>query len=202
MPYHAIKQAVLNRGVPPDRFLDELIAWGKTAADDIFAQNLGKNIYAQTVGILGPWEGTKHRRAAMLEVMRVLAGFESSWNWQEGMDPDTAHPELPETWEAGAWQVSADSMDIAPELKALVVATARADDPTTFQAAMKEMRGHDTYPPELTQSVCCPLSPGAKRSGEACGSAHSLNNPNLSPPLSPCHPQRSGVICSVPCRGY
>ena len=137
MSYKAVKQAVLNRGVPPDRFLDELIAWGKTAPDDIFAQKSGKNIYAQTVVILGPWEGPLHRRAAMLEVMRVLAGFESSWNWQEGMDPDTAHPELPETWEAGAWQVSADSMDIAPELKALVVATAGADDPTTFQTAMK-----------------------------------------------------------------
>jgi len=82
--------------------------------DDIFTQNPGPNIYAQTVGILGPWAGLKHRRAAMLEVMRVLAGFESTWNWREGMDPETAHPELPETWEAGAWQVSANSMDIAP----------------------------------------------------------------------------------------
>jgi hypothetical protein len=45
MSYKAVKHAVLNRGVPPDRFLDELIAWGKTAPDDIFAQNPGKNRY-------------------------------------------------------------------------------------------------------------------------------------------------------------
>jgi hypothetical protein len=28
MSYRAIKQAVLNRGVAPDTFLDQLIAWG------------------------------------------------------------------------------------------------------------------------------------------------------------------------------
>src|SRR5690242_4198174 len=103
MPYHAIKQAVLDRGVPPDSFLDELIAWGKTAPDDIFVPNPNQDIYSNVIRILGPWEGPEHRRAAMLEVMRVLAGFESSWDWNEGRDSDTAHPEDPETWEAGAW---------------------------------------------------------------------------------------------------
>lgn len=137
MPYHAVKQAVLNRGVPPDSFLDELIAWGKIARSGIFASSPDPDIYSTIVGVLGPWEGSQHRRAAMLEVMRVLAGFESSWDWQAGRDPDTAHPELPETWEAGAWQVSADSMDIDPELRAVVVARAGTDDPGTFQSCMK-----------------------------------------------------------------
>ena len=137
MPYNAIKQAVLNRGVPPDSFLDELIAWGETAPDDIFAPIPNQDIYSNIVGVLGPWQGPEHRRAAMLEVMRVLAGFESSWHWNEGCDPHTAHPEEPETWEAGAWQVSADSMDIAPELRTLVTARAGANDPTTFQSHMK-----------------------------------------------------------------
>lgn len=137
MPYHALKQKVLNRGIPPDNFLDELISWGKTAPGEIFEPNQNHDIYSNVVATLGPWEGPEHRRAAMLEVMRVLAGFESSWNWKAGRDPKTAHPEDPETWEAGAWQVSADSMDIDPELRALVLAKAGKDDPDSFQAAMK-----------------------------------------------------------------
>jgi hypothetical protein len=57
--------------------------------------------------------------------MRVLAGFESSWHWQAGVDPNTEHPELPETREAGAWQVSADSMNFGDELRNLVVTSWR-----------------------------------------------------------------------------
>ena len=78
MKYIATKQRVLNRGVPPDAFLDELVAWGKEAPDEIFAPNNHVDIYSSVVGVLGPWQGIPHRRAVMLEVMRVLAGFESS----------------------------------------------------------------------------------------------------------------------------
>ena len=39
MAFHATKQKVLNRGIPPDSFLTELVAWGRTASDDIFAPN-------------------------------------------------------------------------------------------------------------------------------------------------------------------
>lgn len=140
MPFHALKEKVFNRGIPPDSFLQELISWGKTAPDEIFAPNANHDVYSNVVSVLGPWQGPEHRRAAMLEVMRVLAGFESSWHWNEGRDPATAHPEDPRTWEAGAWQVSADSMDIAPELRALVIAKAGADDPEAFQSAMKTNR--------------------------------------------------------------
>jgi hypothetical protein len=137
MAYHALKHEVLNRGVAPDSFLDELVAWGKTADDDIFAPNAIHDIYSNVVGVLGPWRRPKHRRAVMLEVMRVLAGFESSWRWQEGADPDTEHPEDIATLESGAWQVSADSMRFGPELKTLVESRAGAIDPITFRAAMK-----------------------------------------------------------------
>ena len=38
-------------------------------------------------GVLGPFGNDMSlRRAAMLEVMRVHAGFESSLNWKEGVD--------------------------------------------------------------------------------------------------------------------
>src|SRR5438309_4348133 len=81
MAFDATQQPVSNRGVPPDSFLDELVAWGKIAPDEIFAPNSNKDVYSNVVGVLGPWEDLRHRRAVMLEVMRVLAGFESSWDW-------------------------------------------------------------------------------------------------------------------------
>ncbi len=80
----------------------------------------------------------------MLEVLRVLAGFESSWNWNEGIDRNSpafkANPTSvpPTTIEAGAWQVSANSMGHGPELKALVLRKAGALDAATFQRAMKQ----------------------------------------------------------------
>ncbi len=76
MAFHATKHEVFNRGVPPDSFLDQLVDWGKEAPDEIFAPNPHADIYSNVVGVLGPWQGLQHRRAAMLEVMRVLAGFE------------------------------------------------------------------------------------------------------------------------------
>src|SRR5437868_10214862 len=84
MAFDATRQPVSNRGVPPDSFLDELVAWGKIAPDEIFAPNSNKDVYSNVVGVLGPWEDLRHRRAVMLEVMRVLAGFESSWDWNAG----------------------------------------------------------------------------------------------------------------------
>jgi hypothetical protein len=138
MAYLATKQHVLNRGVPPDSFLDELVAWGTTAPDDIFAPNPNQDVYSNVVSVLGPWQGLDHRRAAMLEVMRVLAGFESSWNWNEGVDRNNPTSVTPDTIEAGAWQVSANSMNFGQELKDLVLAKAGSLDGNDFQRAMKQ----------------------------------------------------------------
>ena len=137
MAYKALKQRVLNRGVPPDSFLNELVAWGKTAPADIFVANSARDIYSNVVGVLGPWQGLGHRRSVMLEVMRVLAGFESSWNWNEGRDTNNPTSVKPDTIEAGAWQVSANSMGFGPELKALVQARAGSVTGNDFQRAMK-----------------------------------------------------------------
>ena len=138
MSYTATKQKVANRGVPPDSFLDELVAWGRQAPDEIFAPNPNDDVYSSVVGTLGPWQGLPHRRAAMLEVMRVLAGFESSWKWTEGRDTTNPTSVTPDTIEAGAWQVSANSMNFGQELKDLVMAQVGTLDGTEFQKAMKE----------------------------------------------------------------
>ena len=137
MAFGATRQPVSNRGVPPDSFLDELVAWGKIAPDEIFAPNSNKDVYSNVVGVLGPWEDLRHRRAVMLEVMRVLAGFESSWDWNAGVDVTNATSVTPDTIEAGAWQVSANSMHFGEELKTLVLAKVGSLDGNDFQRAMK-----------------------------------------------------------------
>jgi hypothetical protein len=138
MHYIAAKQPVANRGVPPDDFLDQLVAWGKQAPDEIFAPNNLNDVYSSVVNALGPWQGMTHRRAVMLEVMRVLAGFESSWDWKAGRDTTNPTSVTPDTIEAGAWQVSANSMNFGQELKDLVLAKVGTLDGNAFQKAMKE----------------------------------------------------------------
>jgi len=138
MAFQATKQKVHNRGVPPDGFLNELLAWGRTAPDEIFSPNPHADIYSNVVGVLGPWQGLPHRRAVMLEVMRVLAGFESSWNWNAGVDTTNPSSTTPETIEAGAWQVSANSTGFGQELKDLVLNKVGSLDGNKFQKAMKQ----------------------------------------------------------------
>ena len=138
MSYIASKQHVLNRGIPPDDFLDQLVAWGRHAPDEIFAPNPHNDVYSSVVNTLGPWQGALHRRAVMLEVMRVLAGFESSWKWNAGVDTNNPTSVTPDTIEAGAWQVSANSMNFGQELKDLVLAKIGTLDGNQFQKAMKQ----------------------------------------------------------------
>lgn len=139
MTFVATKARVSNRGQPPDSFLTELVTWGKTAPSDIFAPNPNPaDIYADIKPVLGPWENLMHRRAAMLEVMRVHAGFESSWHWSEGVDvtnkTSMANPEGEET---GIFQVSFDSTFIDNgAMKPFAVANG-VGTPGSFIPAMK-----------------------------------------------------------------
>src|SRR6476659_5965354 len=112
----ACKQKVHNRGKPPNAFLDELVDWAINAPDEIFEPNQIHDIYSNVVGELGPWQGPLHRKAAMLEVLRVLGGFESSWDWNAGVDVTNPTSTTPTTIEAGAFQVSANSMSFGQEL--------------------------------------------------------------------------------------
>ena len=144
MAYVALKKVVRHGkrdepAIPPTAFLDELVAWGKSAPDEIFSPKGTDEIYAQVVHYLGPYKDVLHRRAVMLEVMRVLAGHESDWKWKAGVD---SHPQTEiknaETTEAGAWQVSANSMKWALELKHLVLTRVGSIAPIKFQRAMKK----------------------------------------------------------------
>lgn len=114
MTFIHTKIRVANRGVPPDAFLDELVTWTKAAPDEIFAPNNEEgDIYTKIRPILGPWTSLLHRRAAFCELARVHAGFESTWNWNEGVDKTNRTSMTNKTGEeTGIFQMSYDSINI------------------------------------------------------------------------------------------
>ena len=112
MMFNAAKSRVLNRGIPSDEFLKELVEWGQSAPEEIFARNDDpEDVFIRLAPILGPWTSVLHRRCGLLELLRVLAGFESSWNWNEGVDTtnQTSMKNI-EGRETGIFQVSFDSL--------------------------------------------------------------------------------------------
>jgi hypothetical protein len=126
-PYAATKSRVANRGRPPDNFLRELVDWGRAAKDEIFAVNSVADVYASLKPQLGPYRDLPHRRAVMLEVLRVHAGFESSWNWDAGVHESKPEPNTERTEEAGAFQCSCNSLGLGADLRTLFAARSPGD---------------------------------------------------------------------------
>ncbi|WP_071527447.1 hypothetical protein [Nodosilinea nodulosa] len=135
--FNACKAKVHNRGIPSEAFLNELIDWCKQAPDEIFARNDRTDIYSQVFNELGPWEDLTHRKAAMLEVLRVLGGFESSWDWNEGRDVTNPNSNTSCTEEAGIFQCSGDSMSFSTSLKELLKSASGKTDCDTFRSVSK-----------------------------------------------------------------
>lgn len=135
-PWDDALSPVKNRRTPPPAFLDELRAWAKTADDSIFTPNNENDVYGAVVKELGPFQGPAHRKAVMLEVLRVLSGFESSWNWNEGVDRNNATSMANITGqETGAWQVSYDSLPFGLDLHELCIRHgAQTDNAGKFKA--------------------------------------------------------------------
>lgn len=135
----AIHNPVFNRGTPKQAFLDEMVKWAKTAPDEIFGRTptVGtKDIYNKVFGELGPYHDLLHRKAVMLEVLRVLAGFESSWKWTEGVDSSRRTATTRENAEAGAWQTSYDARRLDPSLEGFLRLRGITDG-LEFQQKMK-----------------------------------------------------------------
>ena len=116
----ACKKKVFDRGNPPDGFLNELIDWAKQAPDAIFERNNLHDVYTNVKPELGPFPDLLNRKAVMLEVLRVLGGFESSWDFNAGRDTTNPSSNTPCTEEAGIFQCSGNAMDIDPSLKELM----------------------------------------------------------------------------------
>ena len=134
----ACKAKVHNRGVPPDSFLNEIVDWARQAPDEIFEPNQIHDIYSNIVGELGPWKNLLHRKAAMLEVLRVLGGFESSWKWNEGVDVTNPDSNTSCTEEAGIFQCSGNSMSFDASLKNMLLAATGKTDCDTFRDETKK----------------------------------------------------------------
>ncbi|MGH8522193.1 MAG: hypothetical protein ACREU9_12405 [Gammaproteobacteria bacterium] len=133
----ACKSKVHNRGKPPESFLNEIIDWARSAPDEIFQPNEIQDIYSNVVADLGPWKSLTHRKATMLEVLRVLGGFESSWKWEEGVDITNPDSNTSCTEEAGIFQCSGNSMSFDTTLKGLLMQATGKTDCETFKEETK-----------------------------------------------------------------
>lgn len=144
-PFHATRQKVHNRGIPSDSFLMTLVTWAKTAPDEIFAPNSNQSdIYTLIAPVLGNatsprWDSLLHRRAALMEAIRVHAGFESSWKWQEGVDVTNPNSMADiEGQETGILQVSFNSSRLGNGALKEFVKSHGIETAQKFIPAMKE----------------------------------------------------------------
>lgn len=130
-----------NQGKPPVAFLDELLALIAPLPDILFSPTPGHDIYSLIRPVLGPlgnvpWTDLRERKAAMALVLVIDGGYESTWHWEKGADA-SAGQETIEEEETGLWQVSADSMGLAPSLRGFIVEQLGTDHPRVFIEAMK-----------------------------------------------------------------
>ncbi len=150
--FYFCKAGVWNRGTPPDSFLNELLDWARKAPDVIFAPNtVPVDIFTVIKSSLGTkigedsmeapiykWDDLLHRKSALLEAMRVHAGFESSWNWNEGVDLTNKTSMKNKTGEeTGIFQVSFDSEWLGAEALGSFSAQNDIETPEKFITAMK-----------------------------------------------------------------
>lgn len=128
----SITTPVHNRGVAPESFIKTLVAWAAKAPEEIFEplyRGKEPDIYEafSIYKIKNPThdfptmrdEHSLYRRAVMCEVLRVLAGFESSWRQREGRDVTNPSSNTAATEEAGWFQCSANSVNFHSSLKNL-----------------------------------------------------------------------------------
>lgn len=146
MKYTALLSPVKGRGKPPAAFLDELVAWARTAPDEIFdVNNQPGDVMPRLAVLLGPWKGSNaeillQRKCCMLELLRCLGGFESSWNWNEGVDKtNKTSMRLIAGQETGIFQVSYDSLNLEKTGRTLrdLLARKRIAGVQSFINAMK-----------------------------------------------------------------
>jgi N-acetylmuramoyl-L-alanine amidase len=120
--FPALNAAVYNRGPAPIEFLDTLVSTVRNLPDEVFSESYRSKTEPDVFEFLG-YDSTvlvpnlTMRKAFMCEVLRVLGGFESSWNWTEGRDTANADSDTWPEFEAGIFQCSANSMNFDPSLK-------------------------------------------------------------------------------------
>ena len=117
----AFFESVHNRGRPTQDFMDRLVRWVREAPEEIFSEGY-KGSEPDIYDSIRKWRPDLldyGRRELMGEVLRVLAGFESSWDWREGRDVTNPSSNTAATEEAGAFQCSANSCNFDVSLVTL-----------------------------------------------------------------------------------
>ena len=128
-----------DRGSPPVEFLTEFVTLLRKMPDSLYAPNQERyDIFDDIACTLGPWLSPLHRKASLAEVLRVLSGFESSWNWNCGADSTNETETDPYNASAGMWQVAANSQYQRHDLQALIKQYVSSKDYGDFQKSMKE----------------------------------------------------------------
>lgn len=153
MNFNACLGKVYNRGNATQDFLETLVNWARSASDELFAPNSTpvdiftfiKSTLATPVGKdpsgtpVYHWDSLLHRKAAMLEAMRVHAGFESSWNWTQGVDTKNKQSmEDPRCEETGIFQLSFNITGIHGGALLGFARQMNIDTPDKFIPAMKQ----------------------------------------------------------------
>ena len=148
----------INGNVAPDSFLQELITWANQAPNQVFESNPKSDVYSFSKAKLAPngWKNLKHRKAAMLEVMRNLASWESSYSWKAGIDTQNASSAKNKcNEEAGIFQTSANIMAFDKSLKDLFDKRCRQQysgnsDCIKFIKCSKDPHADHTFTIEIT----------------------------------------------------
>lgn len=116
----ACYKKVLNRGIIPASVLKDIILVIKNAPSEVVAPNSNYDVYSSVSAQLGPYKNEIHRRAVMVDILRTLGGFESSWDYSEGIDVTNGSSALNKcNEEAGIFQTSGNSMAFDNSLKVL-----------------------------------------------------------------------------------
>jgi hypothetical protein len=133
-----LKQVSEQHGKPPIEFLDTLVDTIEDLPNDVFSKNDKYDIYSVINGVLGPYSDLLHRKAVMCEILRIVAAFESDWDWNEGVDVGKSKSKFKKiAEETGAFQVSFDSMSTDKSLKDCLDRHEGKHDVETFISAMK-----------------------------------------------------------------
>jgi hypothetical protein len=140
--FDELKQTFGGHGPAPEAFFSDLLDWQKTAADEIFAANEEPDdVFGIIKPVLhpdGPWESLMQRKAALLYMGMIHAGYESDWRYQEGVDTTNAASMAHLTGqESGMFQESFDSTFLGHfAMRPFAIANG-IDDPADFIARMK-----------------------------------------------------------------
>jgi hypothetical protein len=117
-----------KRGTPKKDVVEEIIEYVSEMPDSDFSVNAKYDIYSHMAPKFSEYtKGIKKRRALMAAVLTNLAGWESTWDWNEGIDTTNISSTKSKcSEEAGLLQTSGDAMNFDKSLVRLFESSCKA----------------------------------------------------------------------------